>query len=168
MLDVFSSLPLAVHHPLPALYVILAIIHVIYTCTFLGALIYSVFVMIPGTQRYFGEDVDALNDFQMVVAHGGRTKVIQQLGPLLASGLGMLAVDHRLDLTQALLVIGKTVAFAVVVGAFWYMTFNLWPRRPFALASEMPGIMNRFKVAMALTFAAIFGALAMGVILVQT
>jgi uncharacterized membrane protein len=163
-----SFVVVAGSHPLIGLYVLLAIVHVGATTTFLGAMIYSVFVMRPGSERFFGADIDGLNDFQMTLAHGGRYKVGGNLALLLASGVGLLAVDHRLDLAQGLLVAAKTLAFALIVGAFWYMSYKLWPRRAFALEGDMPGIMNRFKVAVIVTMTAAFGALAMGVILTQT
>jgi uncharacterized membrane protein len=154
-------------HPLPALYITLAVIHVGAAVQFLGSMIYSVFVARPAAERFFADDPHALNTFQITLAHGGRPKVAATLAVLLLSGIGMLAVDDELDATDVAFVVIKSVGYVAIVVAFWYMSFKLWPRRVFALPEDMPPIMKRFVVSVVVTMSAAWTGVILGVIMVH-
>jgi uncharacterized membrane protein len=122
-------------------------IHVLGGGVWIGAMVFSVFILQPRADAYFKRAAD-FEDFIFSVVHGARWKVFAGIVAILLSGVGLsvwpghaIAAGNRLWMA---LYVGKLLAFAVAFGLFMYVSFVLWPKRTFATEDELPGIKRHF------------------------
>ncbi|HEU4948770.1 MAG TPA: hypothetical protein VFT31_16610 [Kribbella sp.] len=89
---------------------------------------YSLFVVQPKLQRFFGSDEDGREALTAVIASGNRWKVLGLVAVIAVTGLLLLALDRShlwLHAVKALLLLAATVIF-------WFVSWRHWPRRTFA------------------------------------
>ena len=135
--------------PLPDLLVEGALlgVHVLGGGVWIGAMVFSVFILQPRADKFFRREAD-FEDFIFSVVHGARWKVFSGIVAILLSGIG-LAVwpGHAIVVESPLwmgLFAGKVAAFVLAAGLFMYVSWVLWPRRTFATAEELPHIKRHF------------------------
>jgi uncharacterized membrane protein len=136
----------------------LAVVHVGSAAAWLGAMLYSLFVVQPRAASFFRHR-DDLEDFTTVLAAGARPKVLVLVAALAGSGAGLTVVETtKHDSVSGVwlaLVVLKAAALVVAFILFVYVSWRLWPARALAQAlesPEMPALQARFRlVALALT-----------------
>ncbi len=124
-------------------------VHVLGGGVWIGAMVFSIFVLHPRAEIYFKRvtrEAD-FEDFIFTVVHGARWKVFSGIVAILLSGAA-LAVwpGHHVNgdaLWRSLFAL-KLLLFATSAGCFVYVSWTLWPRRTFATAAELPAIKTRF------------------------
>lgn len=121
-------------------------VHVLGGGVWIGAMVFSIFVLHPRAEQFFERDTD-FESFIFTVVHGARWKVVSGIVAILASGIG-LAVwpPHawtRDPLWLALFGL-KLLCFCVSAGCFVYVSWVLWPRRTFASPDELPALKALF------------------------
>jgi hypothetical protein len=117
-------------------------IHVLGGGVWVGVMVFSIFVLHPGAERYFERDTD-FEDFIFTVVHGARWKVFSGIAAILISGVALSVwPGHAIVGEPVWLTIftAKLVLFCVSAGSFAYVSWVLWPRRTFATANELPAI----------------------------
>lgn len=126
-----------------------ATVHVLVGAVWLGAMTYSLGVVQPRARRFFADLTPGMRDYEdfaTTVAAGARWKVIAMIAVLAASGAGLAftAGAERRSATWWALVGVKIGLLAVASAVFWYVSWRMWPRRVFALASEAAGHQRAF------------------------
>lgn len=137
---------------------VLAIAHVGVTAAWLGAMLYSLFVVQPRLRAFFA-DADEREDLATVLAAGARRPVLALAATLAVSGAGLTGIElAEADGPNAAwiaLVVVKAALLATAIALFVYVSWRLWPARLLAHMSgsaELPRIQARFRlIAMALT-----------------
>ena len=133
---------------------LLVIVHTGVAAIWLGAMTYSLLIVQPRARRWLG-DPQRYEEFAATIAAGARWKVLGMIAAVALSGAGLalLAVDGgRPDAAWTVLIVAKVALLAVSLGLFWFVSWRLWPRRLFALESELPPLRRRFDlVAVSLT-----------------
>ncbi|KIG15238.1 hypothetical protein DB30_05782 [Enhygromyxa salina] len=117
-------------------------VHVLGGGVWVGVMVFSIFVLHPGAERYFKRDTD-FEDFIFTVVHGARWKVFSGIVAILASGVALSVwPGHAIVREPGWLVIyaAKIALFCVSAGSFAYVSWVLWPRRTFATPAELPAI----------------------------
>jgi len=144
------------------------LLHVGSTAAWLGAMLYSLFVVQPRAAAFF-RDRDELEDFTIVLAAGARRKVLALIAVVAGSGaaLTLLEVaehDSIRGLWLALVAV-KAGLLLAALALFVFVSWRLWPARALAHALESadaPAVRVRFRtVAIALT-AVVTAALVLG------
>jgi uncharacterized membrane protein len=74
----------------------LAVVHVGTAAAWLGAMLYSLFVVRPRSAAFFSDEDDR-EDFAIVLAAGARTKVLALATVLALSGAGLTALELAAD-----------------------------------------------------------------------
>ena len=121
-------------------------VHVLGGGVWVGAMVFSIFVLHPRAEQWFTDDAD-FEDFIFTVVHGARWKVFTGIVAILSSGLGLAfwpgyaIVDEPLWLS---LFGCKILLFGLSAGCFVYVSWVLWPKRSFATPDELPGLKARF------------------------
>lgn len=122
-------------------------VHVLGGGVWVGAMVFSIFVLHPRAEQYFERDAD-FESFIFTVVHGARWKVFAGVVAILLSGIGLsvwpghaIASDDSMWLTLYIL---KLALFCVSAGSFGYVSWVLWPKRTFATAQELPAIKAHF------------------------
>jgi hypothetical protein len=117
-------------------------VHVLGGGVWVGVMVFSIFVLHPGAERYFERDTD-FEDFIFTVVHGARWKVFSGIVAILASGVALSVwPGHAIVREPVWLAIyaAKLALFCVAAGSFAYVSWVLWPRRTFATPAELPAI----------------------------
>lgn len=134
---------------------VIVAVHVLGGGVWIGAMVFSVFVLHPRAQRFFTRDGE-FEDFIFTVVHGARWKVVAGIAAIVGSGAalavgGWSAGGHGSGDGWAAggpwwraLVVAKVVLLAVSLGLFMYVSWSLWPRRVFAGPDELPAVRRRF------------------------
>ena len=121
-------------------------VHVLGGGIWIGAMVFSIFVLHPRAELFFERDAD-FESFIFTVVHGARWKVVSGIVALLVSGIGLAFwPGHEVSgdpLWLALFAI-KLLLFCAATGCFIYVSWVLWPRRTFASAEELPAIKRHF------------------------
>jgi Flp pilus assembly protein TadB len=132
----------------------LVLVHLGVAVLWLGSMTYSLFVVQPRIGRVVPDPVRA-EDLYRELGAGNRWKVIGLISVLAVSGLALVLVSGVHS--------GRTVGWWVAIaakagllvgasGLFWWVSWRGWPRRVFALASELPMVQARFRrVALVMT-----------------
>jgi hypothetical protein len=122
-------------------------IHTLGGGVWVGAMVFSIFVLHPRAEQYFERNTD-FESFIFTVVHGARWKVFSGIVAILASGVGLsvwpghaIKADDGLWLGFYAL---KLALFCVSAGLFVYVSWVLWPKRAFATAAELPAIKAHF------------------------
>ena len=148
----------------------LVLVHVGVTAAWLGAMLYSIFVVQPSLAAFF-TDAGEREDFATVLAAGARWKVLGLAAALALSGAGLTAIelgeaDNPSD-AWVVLVVAKTALLAATTALFVYVSWRLWPTRLLAHMSgspELAGIQARFRVIGVALTALIAAGLVAGVV----
>ncbi|HVI03921.1 MAG TPA: hypothetical protein VM869_34755 [Enhygromyxa sp.] len=122
-------------------------VHTLGGGVWVGAMVFSIFVLHPRAEQYFQRNAD-FESFIFTVVHGARWKVFSGVVAILISGIGLslwpghaiVAGDHVWLALYAL----KLALFCVSAGLFVYVSWVLWPKRAFATADELPAIKAHF------------------------
>jgi hypothetical protein len=125
---------------------VVAAIHALAGAIWLGAMVYSLFLLHPRAQRYFAKARD-FEDFIAFVSHGARWKVLGGLAVIAATG-GVLTVLSwpQGDSSQWFWFLGvKSSLFLAALGLFVLTSWRLWPARVLALEDEFPRFQTTFR-----------------------
>jgi Flp pilus assembly protein TadB len=142
---------------------LVAVVHAGLAAAWVGGMAYSLFVVQPKLQRFFGPDEESREALTAVVASGNRWRVIALIGVIAATGAVLLWLTDTRWWIHAV----KAVLLAVATGLFWYVSWRHWPRRIFATAVERPSLQRQLRV-LATTMLALAGtAFALGVLAVH-
>jgi hypothetical protein len=124
-----------------AAHTLLVIAHGLLGTTWLGAMLYSLFVVQPRAARFFAGDDDAYEQWVVTLAAGNRWRVLALIAALAVTGAGLTALEAG----RTALVLAKSVLLAIAFGVFWYVSWRHWPRRVFATAAELPGLRRTLR-----------------------
>ncbi|MFC7481039.1 hypothetical protein ACFQX7_14740 [Luedemannella flava] len=118
---------------------VLVLVHAGVAALWLGSMAYSLFVVQPRLPRIVGSpDVE---DAQRELAQGNRWPVVAVIATLWVTG-GALAFLHEGPWWPLMVKAGLLGAATVL---FWWISWRGWPRRVFALPSELPGLQRDFR-----------------------
>lgn len=123
---------------------VLVVGHLLLGAVWLGAMSYSIAVVQPRLLRY-GSDPAEGEDLATTVAAGARWKVVGLIAALTVTGAGLVVLAPDRPGVWWLLVGLKVLATAAASGLFWYVSWRMWPRRVFALPSEVPRWQAAFR-----------------------
>lgn len=118
-------------------------IHVVGGGVWIGAMVFSVFVLHPRAERYFAS-ASEFEDFIFSVVHGARYKVLAGVAAIVLSGAALVAFDPGAAGPWRWLVALKVALLLASLALFLHVSFTLWPRRVFARESELPAVRRRF------------------------
>ena len=122
----------------------LLLVHLGVGATWLGGMLYSLFVVQPRVPRVLPDPV-AAEELYRELGAGNRWRVIGLIAALAASGAGLVAVRSG-GSPQWWVAIGAKVVLLVAASAlFWWVSWRGWPRRVFALPDELPAAQGRFR-----------------------
>lgn len=120
--------------------------HVLGGGVWIGAMVFSIFVLHPRAESYFERDVD-FETFIFSVVNGARWKVFSGIVAILISGIA-LCVWPGHEVVRDPIWLGalgiKIALFVVSAGLFIYVSWRLWPQRTFASPEELPAIKRHF------------------------
>lgn len=141
------------HSPLVAA---LSAAHLLSGAAFFGALVYRTFFVDPRARRFFGRPAE-YEGFALRLAHGMRRVVLAALLTCGTSGLALCGVrGPGASAGWWALVGAKGAVWVAAVAAFAYISWVFWPRRLFALESELDAARGRGLV-LALAMIALAG-----------
>ena len=119
-------------------------IHVVGGGVWIGAMVFSVFVLHPRAERYF-EGAAELEDFIFSVVHGARYKVLAGIAAIAASGAALVVhTGPGASGPWRWLVAAKVALLLASLALFLHVSFTLWPRRLFARGDELPAVRRQF------------------------
>lgn len=118
-------------------------VHITGGGVWLGAMVFSIFVLHPRAERFFDRAVD-FEDLLFTVVHGARWKVLCGALAIVLSGVALLLITPSPGPLWTGLVVAKVLLLALVLALFVYVSWFLWPRRVFATEAELPNIRARF------------------------
>lgn len=121
-------------------------VHVLGGGVWVGAMVFSIFVLHPRAELFFEHDED-FETFIFTVVHGARWKVVTGIVAILLSGVGLSVWPGHAIASDPLwlgLFASKIALFCVAAGSFVYVSWILWPKRTFATPAELPAIKAHF------------------------
>lgn len=124
----------------------LLVVHVLGGGVWIGAMVFSIFVLHPRAETFFARAVD-FEHFIFHVVHGARWKVAAGIAAIVASGVGLSRWPGHAFVDAGAwraLLAAKLACFGLSAGGFIYVSWVLWPRRAFATAVELPALKRRF------------------------
>jgi len=130
----------------------------------MGAMTYSLVVVQPKLSRMLGGDVERIEDAHRELAHGNRWPVIGVISLLWVSGVLLVFRGSSAGGWWWLAVSVKVLLLLGASGLFWWVSWRAWPRRVFALPSELPALQRRFRLAALTMLALVALAYAVGVV----
>jgi len=119
-------------------------VHVTGGGVWIGAMLFSIFVLHPRAERFFERAAD-FEDFLFTVVHGARWKVLAGALAIVASGVALTIATPAQGPLWTGLMICKTGLLIGVLALFIYVSWGLWPRRVFVTPEELPAIRRRFR-----------------------
>jgi uncharacterized membrane protein len=128
------------------LYSLAAIMHVLAGSVWMGAMMYSLFVLHPQGRRYFQSETE-FEAFITAVSGGARGKVLVALLAIAVSGLILVLVRWPRPASGIWLVLVgmKVVLFTAALCLFVYTSWRLWPARLFAAPADIPQFQRLFR-----------------------
>jgi hypothetical protein len=135
---------------------LLVLVHLGVATLWFGAMAYSLAVVQPRLARAMPDPVRAEELYRELGA-GNRWRVIALIGTLAASGVGLVAVHGGRSAAWWLVIALKVALLVAASVLFWWVSWRGWPRRIFALPSEIAGEQARFR-RVAIAMAALVGA----------
>jgi Flp pilus assembly protein TadB len=142
---------------------LLLLVHTGGAALWLGSMAYSLFLVQPRLPRMLGDEA-AVEDAQRVLAHGNRWPVVAIISALWLTGAGLVLTGDGAGWWWAGVGL-KAVLLAAATGLFWWVSWRGWPRRVFALPSELPGLQRRFRLVAITMFGLVGAAFAAGTLL---
>jgi hypothetical protein len=128
----------------------LVLVHLGVATLWLGGMTYSLFVVQPRVSRVLSDPAEA-EEVYRELATGNRWRVVALIVVLALSGLGLALVYSGQSDRWWILIALKIILLGVASVAFWWVSWRGWPRRIFALPSELPAEQARFRwVALAM------------------
>lgn len=118
-------------------------IHVLGGGVWIGAMVFSVFILHPRAERFFSR-ASEFEDFIFSVVHGARYKVLAGIVAIVVSGVALALAHLDTGAAWSWLVAAKVVLLLVSLALFLHVTFTLWPRRVFAREDELPAVRRQF------------------------
>ena len=124
------------------------LVHVLAGVVWLGAMVYSFFVLHPRAHAYFPKDAD-FEVFIATMSRGARYPVLAALALIGLSGAALLPLRWPETVSAPWLVLMgvKVLLFLAALGLFVYVSWRLWPARLFALPAEVPHFQRAFRRA---------------------
>jgi hypothetical protein len=139
--------------------ILIAIVHAGLAAAWVGGMAYSLFVVQPKLQGFFGPDEESREALTAVIASRNRWKVLCLVVVIAATGLALLWLVDTHWWIHAI----KFVLLLVATGIFWFVSWRHWPRRIFATAAERPALQRQLRM-LATTMLGLAGtAFALGV-----
>lgn len=138
---------------------LLLVVHLGVAVAWLGAMGYSLFVVQPRIARVLPDPARAEEIYRELGA-GNRWPVVAMISGLAVSGAGLIIVHDGRSPGWWLAVGAKVLLLAAASALFWWVSWRGWPRRVFALPTELPGEQARFRrvaLAMVVLVGAAFG-----------
>jgi hypothetical protein len=131
---------------LVSFYTLAAIMHVLAGSAWLGAMIYSLFVLHPQAQRYFECETE-FEAFIVAVSGGARWKVLLTVAAIAVSGvaLTLLRWPQPVSGQWLALVAIKVTLFIAALCLFIHTSWRLWPARLFASPGDIPKYQQVFR-----------------------
>lgn len=130
---------------------LLLLAHVAVGALWLGAMVYSLFIVQPAVARAQPEPARAEELYRELGA-GNRWKVVALIVVLAVSGGGLALVESGDSAGWWVVVTVKVALLFAASVLFWWVSWRGWPRRVFALPAEIAGEQARFRrVALAMT-----------------
>jgi Flp pilus assembly protein TadB len=143
--------------------ILIAVIHAGLAAAWVGGMAYSLFVVQPKLQGFFGPDEDGREALTAVIASGNRWKVLGLVAVTAATGLALLWLVDTHWWIHAI----KATLLLIATGIFWFVSWRHWPRRIFATAAERPALQRQLRM-LATTMLGLAGtAFALGVAVAQ-
>lgn len=136
----------------------LVLVHLGVATLWLGGMTYSLFVVQPRVPRVLPDPAESEEVYRELAA-GNRWRVVALIAVLALSGLGLVFVYSGQSSPGErwwILIALKIILLGVASAAFWWVSWRGWPRRIFALPSELPAEQARFRWV-ALAMAALVG-----------
>lgn len=141
----------------------LVLAHAGAAAVWLGAMAHSMFVVQPRLHR-IAPDAERLEELQQHMAHGNRWPGVGMIAFVALTGGGLVLADPGSGGWWWAAVAVKAGLLAAAAGLFWWVSWRAWPRRVFALPSELPALQRRFRLV-ALTMISLVGtAFVLGVV----
>jgi uncharacterized membrane protein YciS (DUF1049 family) len=138
---------------------LVAVIHAGLAAGWVGGMAYSLFVVQPKLQRFFGSDQDSREALTAVIASGNRWRVLGLVAVIAATGLALLWLVDTLWWIHAI----KAMLLLMATGIFWFVSCRHWPRRIFATPAEGTALQRQLRM-LATTMLGLAGtAFALGV-----
>jgi uncharacterized membrane protein len=127
-------------------YSLAAITHVLAASAWLGAMVYSLFVLHPQARHYFRSETE-FEAFIVAISGGARGKVLLALSVIAASGVALVFArwPHPASRIWLGLVVVKVGLFAAALGLFVYTSWHLWPARLFAAPADLSRYQRTFR-----------------------
>jgi uncharacterized membrane protein len=120
-------------------------VHVLAAAAWLGAMLYSLFVLQPRAAAYFARP-DDFERFVAAVSAGARWKVLGVAAAVGLSGATIAALGWRgAPSALALLVALKVALLVPILLIFGYASWRLWPARVMASRAEIPAYQAAFR-----------------------
>lgn len=144
---------------------ILVLAHAVAAAVWVGAMLHSLVVVQPRLRQLAG-DVVRLEDLQQRFAHGNRWPGVGMIAFVGLTGAGLVlatAPDAGGGWWWAA-VAAKAGLLAGAAGLFWWVSWRAWPRRVFALPSELPGLQRRFRLVATAMVGLVGAAFVLGVL----
>lgn len=117
--------------------------HVVGGGVWIGAMVFSVFILHPRAERFFQRSAD-FEDFIFSIVHGARYKVLTGIAAIVLTGVALIHVRDVPPGPWRWLVVAKIALLIASLALFLYVSFALWPRRVFAREDELPAVRRRF------------------------
>src|SRR5438874_8569072 len=120
--------------------------HALAASAWLGAMVYSLFVLHPQAHRYFRTETE-FEAFITAVSGGARWKVLLALAVIAASGVALALVRWPQPHSGQwlALVSVKLVLFIAALCLFIFTSWRLWPARLFAAPTDIPRFQRLFR-----------------------
>ncbi len=145
-------------------YAFLAVCHALAGAVWLGAMVYTCFVLNPRAHTYFRSDKD-FESFILTVSHGARWLVICALASMAATGGALMALHGPSPRPSWLLLMALKIGlFCAATVLFWYVSWRLWPARVFATVEEAPAFQKTFSRWARVMIAIASSAMVLGVL----
>ncbi len=130
---------------------VVLLVHIGAAVAWVGAMGYSLFVVQPRIARAV-PDPQRAEELYRELGAGNRWPVVCLIVTLGASGLALIFLHRGQSYAWWLTVAAKGLLLLAAAALFWWVSWRAWPRRVFALPTELPVEQARFRrVALAMT-----------------
>jgi hypothetical protein len=131
-----------------------------------GSMVYSIVIVQQFQLR--APDPETYEEVGQLMASGSRRRILRLIMLITVSGIGLaitrLTDDPGPGGTWIALMWVKLALFVLAVSAFTYQSWWVWPKRIFALPTEMPRVRRTFLITSLVMAVALGGILIVDVI----